>query len=174
MSTDSPDNRAVIRRFHDATNSGDPEQISRTIDELVEPDAMIRTPLPTDATGPEVLKLVFGWLLGAFPDLRVTIEDLISEGDKVVSRNTVTGTHLGDYMGHPATGRRACHEDPLEALGSSRRDRLGVERELQTGGGYYLARPSRSAGQAVDPAGLHLHESASVDALIISADGLPR
>jgi predicted ester cyclase len=34
-----------------------------------------------------------------FPDLRVTIEDLIAEGDKVVSRNTMTGTHLGDYMG---------------------------------------------------------------------------
>ena len=29
------------------------------------------------------------------------LEDLISEGDKVVSRNTVTGTHSGDYMGHP-------------------------------------------------------------------------
>lgn len=104
MSTDHETNKAAIRRFHDATNSGDLELISRTIDELVEPDALIRTPLPIDATGPEVLKKVFAGLLRAFPDLHVTIEDLIAEGDKLVSRNTVTGTHLGDYMGHPATG----------------------------------------------------------------------
>ena len=111
MSTDPPNNQSVIRRFHEATNSGDLEQISRAVDELVEPDAVIRTPLPIDATGPEVLKVVFGRLLRAFPDLRVTIEDLISEGDKVVSRNTVTGTHSGDYMGHPATGRPIAYNE---------------------------------------------------------------
>ena len=111
MPTDSSHNEAVIRRFHDATNSGDLEQISRAIDELVEPDAVIRTPLPIDAAGPEVLKVVFGRPLWAFPDLRVTIEDLISDGDKVVSRNTVTGTHMGDYMGHPATGTRITYSE---------------------------------------------------------------
>jgi steroid delta-isomerase-like uncharacterized protein len=111
MSTAQYQNQAVIRRFHDATNSGDLEQISRAIDELVALDAVVRTPLPIDATGPEVLKVVFARLLRAFPDLHVTIEDLIPGGDRVVSRNTVTGTHLGDYMGHPGTSRPVTYDE---------------------------------------------------------------
>ena len=41
----------------------------------------------------------------AFPDLRVTIEDLLIDGDRFASRTTVTGTHTGDLMGMPATGK---------------------------------------------------------------------
>ena len=47
----------------------------------------------------------------AYPDLHVTIEDLIEEGDKVVSRNTVTGTNLGEYMGRPPTGRSVTYNE---------------------------------------------------------------
>jgi predicted ester cyclase len=104
-------NKATIRRLQDANNSGDLQRISKTIDELVEPDALIRTPLPIDATGPQVLKEVFARLLRAFPDLHVTIEDLIAEGDKIVSRNTVTGTNLGDYMGRAPTGKRVAYDE---------------------------------------------------------------
>lgn len=43
----------------------------------------------------------------AFPDLRATIEDEIAEGDRVVHRLTLTGTHGGEYCGLPSTGRRA-------------------------------------------------------------------
>jgi predicted ester cyclase len=74
-------------------NTSDLGVISKTIDELVEPDAQIRTPVPIEATGARVLKEVFGRLHRAFPDLRVTVEDVIAEGDKVVGRNAVTGTH---------------------------------------------------------------------------------
>ena len=42
----------------------------------------------------------------AFPDLRVTIEDVLIDGDRFASRTTVTGTHTGDLMGMPATGKR--------------------------------------------------------------------
>ena len=42
----------------------------------------------------------------AFPDLRVTVEDVLTDGDRFASRTTVTGTHTGDLMGMPATGRR--------------------------------------------------------------------
>lgn len=41
----------------------------------------------------------------AFPDLYGTIEDLIAEGDKVVTRITYRGTHQGEFMGIPPTGR---------------------------------------------------------------------
>jgi len=42
----------------------------------------------------------------AFPDGRYTIEDMIAEGDKVVSRWTVRATHKGEYQGIPATGKQ--------------------------------------------------------------------
>jgi steroid delta-isomerase-like uncharacterized protein len=41
----------------------------------------------------------------AFPDWKVTVDDIIAEGDKVVARATGQGTHLGEYMGIPPTGK---------------------------------------------------------------------
>jgi predicted ester cyclase len=104
-------NKETIRRFQDAMHTDDPELIARAIDEFVEPDVVIRTPLPVGATGPQALKLVFTTLHRAFPDLHVAIDDLIAEGDKVVSRNTVTGTNLGEYMGRPPTGRPITYKE---------------------------------------------------------------
>jgi steroid delta-isomerase-like uncharacterized protein len=104
-------NKATVRRFNDAANSGDQELISKTIDELVAPDALIRTPLPIEATGAELAKEAFARLLRAYPDLHITIEDLIEEDDKIVSRNTVTGTHQGEYMGIPPTGKSVTYNE---------------------------------------------------------------
>jgi steroid delta-isomerase-like uncharacterized protein len=104
-------NKATVMRFQDAMNSGDPELISSTIDELVEPDALIRTPLPIEATGAEKLKEVFAGLHRVYSDLHVKVEDLIAEGDKVVSRNRVTGTHQGEYMGLPPTGKSVTYDE---------------------------------------------------------------
>ncbi len=111
MPTDQENNKAAVGRFHDATNSGDLELISSRIDDLVERDALIRTPLPIAASGAQVLKEVFFGLLRVFPDLHITIEDLIAEGDKVVSRNTVTGTQLGNFMGHAPTGKPVSYNE---------------------------------------------------------------
>jgi predicted ester cyclase len=47
----------------------------------------------------------------AFPDIHVTVEDLIAEGDKVVARHTVTGTNRGEYMGRPPTGRSVTYNE---------------------------------------------------------------
>ena len=44
-------------------------------------------------------------LRAAFPDIHFAVEDMIAEGDKVVSRYTITGTHRGEIMGIPATGK---------------------------------------------------------------------
>jgi predicted ester cyclase len=113
-------NKATFRRFHDATNTGDAELISKTIDEIVEPDVQIRTPLPVQATGAQALKEVFARLHRAFPDLHVTVEDLIEEGDKVVGRNSVTGTHQGEYMAshqpaNPSNTTRSSSSDSTTA-----------------------------------------------------------
>lgn len=98
-------NKAVFARLHDAMNSRDADLIAKTIDEVAAPDVVIRTPLPLDVTGAEALKQVWRVLLRAYPDLHVEVEDLLEDGDKVVCRNTVTGTHQGEYLGVPPTGK---------------------------------------------------------------------
>jgi steroid delta-isomerase-like uncharacterized protein len=105
------ENKAVMRRFCDAVNSCDLELILKTIDDIFKPDAQIRTPLPLETTGAEAQKEVFARLHTAYPDLQITIEDLIEEGDRVVSRHTVTGTHQGDYMGLPPTGAHVTYNE---------------------------------------------------------------
>jgi predicted ester cyclase len=92
-------------------NSPDAEYRSQAIDELVEPEAVIRTPLPIKATGAQVLKEVFSMLHQVYADLRVTVEDLIAEVDKVVGRNSVTGTHQGEYMGLAPTGKSVTYNE---------------------------------------------------------------
>ena len=57
------------------------------------------------------MKEVFGRLLRAFPDLHVAVEDVVAEGDRVVSRNVVTGTHRGEHMGLPPTGRSVAYDE---------------------------------------------------------------
>ena len=104
-------NKEAFRRFQDAVNSCDAEIIAKSIDELVEPDATIRTPLPGDATGAELLKQVWTVLLRGFPDLHLNVEDLIGEDDKVVARIVVTGTHLGEYMGLAPTGKSIAYDE---------------------------------------------------------------
>jgi predicted ester cyclase len=104
-------NKATFKRFQDAMNTCDAEFISKTIDELVEPDATIRTPLPGDATGAKKLKQVWMVLLQAFPDLHLTVEDLIGEGNKVVARIVCTGTHLGEYMGREPSGKFIAYDE---------------------------------------------------------------
>jgi steroid delta-isomerase-like uncharacterized protein len=104
-------NKATFRRFHDATNTGDAEFISKTIDDIFLPDVHIRTPLPVQSPGAQAIKEVFVRLHHAFPDLHVTVEDLIEEGDRVVGRNSIKGTHRGEYMGFSATGKSITYSE---------------------------------------------------------------
>jgi predicted ester cyclase len=72
---------------------------------------VIRTPLPIDATGPDALKRVWAMLYGIYPDIRLVVEDLIAEGDKVVGRTTVSGTHRGEFMGVAGTGKSVTYSE---------------------------------------------------------------
>jgi steroid delta-isomerase-like uncharacterized protein len=56
--------------------------------------------------GPEGFKTFYRGFCAAFPDLRVTVDDTIAEGDKVAIRWTATMTHLGDGLGFPASGKK--------------------------------------------------------------------
>jgi len=98
-------NKATFKRLHDAMNTCDVEIISKTIDEVVEPDLLFHAPVPVGANGVQALKQVMALLLRMYPDLHLVVEDLIAEEDKVVGRTTVTGTHRGEFMGIQPTGK---------------------------------------------------------------------
>jgi predicted ester cyclase len=103
-------NKAAFRRLQDAMSSGDAELVSQTIDEVFDPD--VKQHSPFEATGVQTLKeMVFERLYRAFPDLHITVEDVIAEGDKLVERDTVTGTHQGEYMGLPPTGKSVAYSE---------------------------------------------------------------
>jgi steroid delta-isomerase-like uncharacterized protein len=75
-------------------------------DELVHEDFLELDPLPGQQQGRQGLKDVIGMLRTAFPDIHWVIEETIASGDKVVTRFKWSGTHRGDFVGVPATGRK--------------------------------------------------------------------
>ena len=100
----SDQNKALARRYvEEVWNRGN----LSFIDEFVAPNATFHDPSVPGGkfTGPEGLRQFVQIYRGAFPDVRITIEDLIAEGDKVVSRWTATGTHKGELMGIAPTGK---------------------------------------------------------------------
>jgi steroid delta-isomerase-like uncharacterized protein len=100
----SEENKASFRRmFEEVMNQGN----FSLIDELVAPDMVEHEELPPEIpAGREGIKVFFTMFRGAFPDLNATIDEVIAEGDKVVARSTWSGTHQGEFMGIPATGKR--------------------------------------------------------------------
>lgn len=76
------------------------------IDEHIAPDFVRHDPgLPFKVRGPEGVRHLNSVLLTAFPDLRLDIEDVVSEGDKVLARLTIRATHQGEFMDIPPTGK---------------------------------------------------------------------
>lgn len=103
-------NKAAVRRLADAMNSGDAQLVSKTIEEIFDPE--VRQHTPYEVTGTQALKeMVFDRLYRAFPDLHVELDELIEEGDKVVAKDTVTGTHLGEFNGLPPTGKSVAYSE---------------------------------------------------------------
>ena len=62
--------------------------------------------VPGQAQGRQGTLELFTMLRTVFPDLRITVEDIVAEGDKVVSRGTFSGTHKGEFMGIAPTGKQ--------------------------------------------------------------------
>ena len=102
MSTEQ--NKALARRImEEVINQGN----ASLADELFAPDFVEHEELPPGIpSGIEAVKTLFTMFRGAFPDFQVKVDDLIAEGDKVVVRSTWSGTHKGEFMGIPASGKR--------------------------------------------------------------------
>ena len=76
------------------------------IDELVAPDYVGHDPAQPEMHGPEGIKQFITGYLAGFPDGRITIDGQLAEGDMVATRWTGRGTHQGELMGIPPTGKQ--------------------------------------------------------------------
>ena len=101
----SAETKAIARRFlEEAFNSGNLD----VVDELVAPEFVNHdAALPEPMIGIEGAKASIAGYREAFPDLRLTIEEQIAEGELVTTRWSARGTHEGDLMGMAATGKQA-------------------------------------------------------------------
>ena len=95
------DHAATMRRLYELLSAGDIDGFGEhAADDFVEHE---ETPgfEPSKAGVIEMFKMY----RAAFPDLRMEAEDVLVDGDKVVARVRATGTHQGEFMGMPATGK---------------------------------------------------------------------
>ena len=98
----SEKNKALISRFWEEVFN---KKNLLLVDELFAPNWVYHGPAGQEVYGPNGLKQYLAVYFKAFPDLHARIEDLVAEGNKVVSRATCSGTHKGELMGMPATGK---------------------------------------------------------------------
>lgn len=96
------ENKNIVRRYQETYNTKDFEALAEVLAaDVITPN--IISGMPPGREG--AIKVHQTTLLG-MPDYYTTIEDLIAEGDKVVARVTMTGTHTGNFYGIAPTGRR--------------------------------------------------------------------
>jgi steroid delta-isomerase-like uncharacterized protein len=96
------ENKTIAERFNeDVWGRGD----EAALEELLAPDFVDHDALPGQSPDREGHRQILAAFRSAFPDLNVTTEDIVSEGDKVVTRWTARGTHQGELMGIAPTGK---------------------------------------------------------------------
>src|SRR5690348_10094754 len=97
-------NKTSLRRFYDEVFN---KKNKAAIDEYIAPDQVDHAAPPGTPGGLAGARQTITMYLTAFPDLHFTVEDIIAEGDKVVTRLTCRGTQQGAFMGIPPTGKQA-------------------------------------------------------------------
>ena len=95
------ENKELVRGFWEVAEKGDYDAFGNYITE----DSVDHTPMPGQPAGLEGVKYIFKMLRAAFPDFSEEIVDMVAEDDKVVIRSISRGTHQGELMGIPATGK---------------------------------------------------------------------
>jgi len=98
-------NKVVVRRYiEEMLNPGN----FALADQFFSADSIFHGPNLPEVRGREARRRFFASLREAIPDYRLTVEELIAEGDKVAMRWSDTGTHRGEWLGVPASGKRIC------------------------------------------------------------------
>jgi steroid delta-isomerase-like uncharacterized protein len=154
--TSPEENKALVCRYwQEASGRG----LLAVMEEFLAPDVVSHPPAsasPEPVRGLDAFKQFIAAQFGAFPDMAVTVEDLISEADRVAARVTTRGTHEGELMGLPPTGRRVewsgismtRHADGRIVEQWGEFDALGLLQQLS---GDALSEPGSNGGFTVTP-----------------------
>ncbi len=98
------ENKAIVRSVYEIISTGNFDQAEEIVDASV-PDNELR-PGDPPAKLIDTFKETFSEAREAFPDMQVTVEDLVAEGNRVAARVTMRGTHQGVFQGLAPTGKR--------------------------------------------------------------------
>jgi len=99
----SEENKALVRRFVEECQS---QRDLGRLSDFISSEFVNHTVQPPFQGTFEGAKQLHEMLFTAFPDMKFVIRDMVAEGDKVVTYKTLQGTHQGDFMGIPPTGKR--------------------------------------------------------------------
>ncbi|MBV9341445.1 MAG: ester cyclase [Acidobacteria bacterium] len=98
----SETNKSLVRRLiEESVNNGN----FNSLDEIVSADYVYREPTAGEKRGRAGFQEIITAYRNAFPDIKLTIEEQIAEGDKVMTRTSGSGTHRGELFGTPPTGK---------------------------------------------------------------------
>jgi predicted ester cyclase len=107
------ENKAVVRRLFDAINGGRLDELAQVVaPDVVDHNAVIFMQPEGSGGVEEGIRM----LLQGFPDLRLTTQELLAEGDQVVARFTMSGTNTGDYRGLPAPTQQHFESEAIAIL----------------------------------------------------------
>ena len=108
MSTE--ENKALMRHFYEEVFN---QRNLAAIDDFVAPTFVNHSAAQLGMTGGDLEHVTqfVGVVMQVFPDLHYAVEDMVAEGDKVVTRLTLSGTQQGPFMGIPPTGTHAVVSD---------------------------------------------------------------
>jgi steroid delta-isomerase-like uncharacterized protein len=137
------ENKALARRFMDEVyNEGN----VNFIDEVVASNLVVHDPTSPEGmtSGVQSAKQFVEVYRNAFPDIQMTVEDLIAEGDKVVTRWRARGTHQGELMGIPPSG------NPVEVTGITI-DRIEGGKVVETWANYDALGMMQQVGAVPEP-----------------------
>ena len=97
------ENEALVRSYYEKAFG---QKNVGLIAEIMAPDCINHTSIPTIGQGSVSFEQAVNMYYDAFPDINFTIEDAIAQEDKVVLRMTLRGTHKGEFLGIPPTGKK--------------------------------------------------------------------
>jgi predicted ester cyclase len=100
-------NKALVRRFIEEVQS---QHKLTAVDEIMDPNMIEHYGQPSSLNSVEAFKKFFAGFIAAFPDVKAVIHNQVAEGDKVVTHKTFHGTHKGEFMGIPPTGKKVAIE----------------------------------------------------------------
>jgi predicted ester cyclase len=98
------DNKALLRNFFDTMNTGSLEAVEAAIDQGYA-ENIVYHGMGDELSGRDGMKALVGGYMTAFPDMKISVESQVEEGDMLVTRFVAQGINTGEFQGQPPTGK---------------------------------------------------------------------